>query len=359
MTIAHVEGRELFEARRATVRENLHKHGDAFRADVRTASSLRFIRPTTAATAATATTAKDAGPFLAQRKLNEVIPPALDEKIGAVKKSKFPDKLIELDVSGVDLTWMRELASFDHWAFELSEERPVSYYQLEVPELSRIARVRLLQGLKSKDIAGAARDVEHLARLAATSEHWNVVLASISMMQASRDAFEHARAEGLFDPGAPGVDEWAPPSRASLDAAWRAVRAYMGVLNFYVDPAQLGDLLTAPDLHAGRCAALNDAAIMYITVAPMSGDDYELCREWITKALEDTKARSECRLTLAREAWGNDEQRSLVVGTDAFCNPEEEGPACVFAAFFSAFPGIRDVLTDANIMPVSGLFEYR
>lgn len=347
MGLAHSEATELYDGQRARLDAALQKHGDAFRTELRLVSPLPFLDPVRAAKP----DGTDAAAFLAE-KLTLPLPDKTTNAVTAVVIGKFPEGARDIDVSAIDLSWMRELSQFDHW--ELTEQRPVGLHTtlpraLDTNPLAKIARIRLLQGIASKDVKTAGREVEELARLAASTEQWTIAVNGVHCMQLTRRAFEYARAEGL------DVDGWSPPDRKVLEAAARVHRAYVGALDYHVDPALHGDLLTAPDLTAGRCAALNESAVIDIELASVTGDRYREPHEWIGRALASTKGV--CRLPLAREAWEREDQRALIVGSDAMCDPDGDPVTCVAASIASRFPGIRDVVIEASTQSASGLFD--
>src|SRR5688572_23085677 len=120
MSLAHIEATDLYDGQRARLEAAWKKHGDAFRADVRLVSPLPFLDPVRAANA----DGKDAAPFLAE-KLAAPLPEMTARAVGGVVIGKFPEGALGIDVSKVDLSWMRELAAFDYW--EPTEARPVGF----------------------------------------------------------------------------------------------------------------------------------------------------------------------------------------------------------------------------------------
>ncbi len=347
MSLAHFEATDIYDVQRALLNEAMKKHGDAFREELRLLSPLPFLDPTRAAKP----DGKDAASFLAE-KLALPLPEKATMAVDGVVIGKFPERALDIDVSAVDLSWMRELAAFDHW--ELTEQKPVGFHTtlprvLDTHKLTQIARIRLLQGIASGDVKSAGEEVEDLARLTFSTEQWTVAMSGIHLMQLTRRAFEYARADGL------DVEGWSPPDRKVLEAATRVLRAYVGALDYHVDPALLGDLLTSPDLTAGRCAALNEAAVIDIEIESVTGDRYREAHTWLTKALESTKGQ--CRLTLVREAWDREDQRALIVGSDAMCDADGDPGTCIAASIASGLPGIRDMQIEAFTMAAAGAFD--
>lgn len=346
MSLAHVEARDLFERQGVELTQALTTHGAAFRADLRVASALPLLDPARAARR----DGKDAAPTIAVQLSATVVRPALAKQLNGVVIGKFPARALDIDVAALPLGWLGGLAAFDHW--ELLENRPVGFHTMDLPDtelLVTIARARLLQGLSTRDVKAAGRDVEELARLVGSTEHWLVVQTVPTLLQLTRQTFEHARAEEL------DVDGWDPPDRNAIDAVRRSLRAYAGALDFHVDPALHGDLLTSADASAGRCAALNDVATTYLEIEPVSGARYRGARAWVQKALEDT--RTTCRLTLVREAWGDAQQRALVVGSDAMCDAGNDPVTCIGASIIASFPGLRDLQIEIATVPAAGLFS--
>jgi hypothetical protein len=349
MSLAHVEATDEYNDHRARLGEAMKKHDDAFRADLRTVSSLSFLD----GARATSTSGKDAGPFFAEKVLTK---PLIDEPLGrkltAVPVGKFPAGALDIDVSAVDTSWMKELASFEHW--EIVDPPPVHFHNVDFnpavrPMFAAVARARLLQGLRAGDVKTAARDVEQLARLVASTEVWVVATGAPHLMELVRATFEHARAEGL------DVDGWDPPDRKEVAAARRSLRGYVASLDFHVDPAWHRDLLTSPELATWRCVALNETAVTYLEIEPVSGDRYRDAHDWIANALALTK--NTCRLSLVRQAWDNEEQNVLVVGSDAMCDPINDPGGCIAASIASSFPGIRDLPIESFTTSAPALFD--
>ncbi len=356
---AYTDARARFDETAAELRAALAADRARFVADEQRLSALPLFAPRHG---------RDAGALLATKipypdaqsrfHYPHVVPEALAKKLDAVPPARFPAAAVSLDVDGVDTSWMAGLAGFDQWdlftAPVVNEDRPLHLDTMPLPsvvEALRFAKVRLLQGLAHDDGPAAGRDVEALARLMGTTEIAAVEGQAPALLRAERAAFDYARAHGK------DVAGWAPLDEQTLAAYARVLEAYRAFLDVHADPAVAAALTSSDAAAVGRCAAVQETARVLLQIEPVAPALYAGAHTMITRALADTAGT--CRLTRVREAWDHPGQRSILVGNDALCDPEDG--SCVFTSIGGHLPGLREAMVEELGMqePASLLRGYR
>ena len=279
----------------------------------------------------------DAGPIL-----NAGLP--WDMKAGAAApKLAFPEPLKkqltdwgkgwvlhakDLDTSGLDLGWMKELSAFGYWNMvansPLSTLPEVSWATMPMPQYVQLlhwSKVRLLQGLASGAPQEAAAEVRHLAWLATSTETVIGGMVGLALLRLEERA-HLAFVSGGGDPGA-----WKPISHETIETAKRVMLA----AQLYADP-KLPEEISAPALAAakpsvGLCAALNEQVA--VSSALKALEDKEVTPMLGRLDARMAAATPPCRLELSRlviakpslellRAMSDDSSRPLamLLGTD-------------------------------------------
>lgn len=207
--------------------------------------------------------------------------------------------------------WMRDLETYDYWeVFHSSPvERelltsPVQGFSISIPNYGRLvamAKIRYLQGIRSRQVLPALREVRNLARLISTNEIIVGNLVAFSMLSTERTVYDYAVSNGLLAP-----DAWRPFSKAGDTRTKLALYASVDLFDVLRErPSRWDRLLsTRPP---GLCAALTEALIR-------SGISRSLIQgSWpFEKDYSSTTARIEsilatqshgCRLLAGRAAW--------------------------------------------------------
>jgi hypothetical protein len=126
----------------------------------------------------------------------------------------WPSQVTDADLSGVDLSWMKRLMSFDRWSMpmDLLTTNPSNFFEDEIPNYVSYqlwAKLQLAQGLKNGDIAEASAEVRHLADLLHTQGTLIADLVGVAILrieQRSHDALAAAGTDVAAWP-APTIDE--------------------------------------------------------------------------------------------------------------------------------------------------------
>ncbi len=226
-------------------------------------------------------------------------PPPLPEplltQLEAWKETCF-EHVDEAQLEGLDLVWMGQLAAFGFWDLE-SEGSPIAkapyaHFTEPVPmflDVQRLARARLLQGLREGTVVAAAAEVRELARLSFTTEHLVGEMVGVGLLSVEAKAHAEAVKRGVDVAGwAPLVEEAA---RGQLKRALWAANAPTSMLATGV--------VASTRLPVGRCSALREglgnAHFLRRYTERLVPERYEA----LTAALAD----SPCRLRRARLAW--------------------------------------------------------
>ncbi len=168
-----------------------------------------------------------------------------------------------------DVSWMGELAAFDHWSVRPRARVPDEPYVdvVEIPnylQLRAWARLRWARALTAGDLRETSRDVNHLAALLRSQGLIIAVMISLALQQDERVAFEAATARGLVVPG------WEPASAETLALSRRLDRAGFAFLAPGVDPAVTQRALSCIPT---PCAAVMEGAWSHATIGEFAPDN--------------------------------------------------------------------------------------
>lgn len=153
-----------------------------------------------------------------------VLPKALAQRLRGDDWLKTPPDAY----AKVDLSWLAKLRGFAYWSIEdhlpAQQKRPERWTDLlarrlpDVLLLERFARVRLLEGIRDKDLASAQRDLAPLVRLMLSTE------AVVPAMIGSMVLFDEAKAWRAFEnAGGTVPDGVVPPTTDEVNRLRGAV----------------------------------------------------------------------------------------------------------------------------------------
>ncbi|WP_253979926.1 hypothetical protein [Pyxidicoccus xibeiensis] len=202
----------------------------------------------------------------------------------------------DVDLSGLDFGWMRELQRHDRW--DLLRNTPVppaDPYNLmtaSVPNflpLQQWSKLRLVHGLRTGQPLEAARDVRHLAWLSYRTD--TVLGAMIATALLGLEGTAHSL---MKEP----PREWRPQS-AEQNARMRAVLWASMSFSSVVAPVEVGRKARTCGSAISRCIGLVEAGNMARYVRPLAATSY---REAYA-ALDEAVAAASCSNTLLPTVW--------------------------------------------------------
>ena len=221
----------------------------------------------------------------------------------------------------IDLTWMKEVAQYDHWdiytsgpAFEFIKARgspsliPVPKYE----DFLDFAKVRILIGLKKKQPLEALKEVRHLATLIYSNETIDSAMIALGVLNLERLGYEEALRLKMIK-----NKQWEPVSRVSIETARRSIWAGSEWMSIFT-PEKMFSKVTDPNMPLiGICAATleNNKTISYYrkfweqTIWPER--DYTNRFYRLHGLMESRKG--DCRFTYAKKLWN--ENAELDVST--------------------------------------------
>lgn len=210
--------------------------------------------------------------------------------------SNWLDHVDDVDLTGVDLRWMNDLARFDFWDIEADgspmNDLPWDWRTTPLPNfisLQTAAKVRLLQGLREARGAEAAAEVRELARLAASTEVLVGEMVGVAMMKSDVRARQIATKRGH------DVTSWPMSTMHEAERLKRTIWAANGFFRTVpLAPA------IEKDVVVGRCAALMEGGAAALMVRGLMKQQRHLERyASLTTSIND----SPCRLKNLRRAW--------------------------------------------------------
>jgi hypothetical protein len=219
---------------------------------------------------------------------DDAIDRGLYDKLGADWLDAPPERW-----SGLDFGWMAQLAQQDFWDLErnsISDPDDLLRPEPLSSDLFAWAELRLARGLHENALPAAVAEVQELARLCFTTEHFATHIAGIALLASVNEAQKKSA----------GSLPWAELGRIQ--------RSLFGAQAFarLETPPQY-----APDfdkLVVGRCAALGDGAwTALLTRAELVDSHPEEYRR-----LESLLVHApECRLRRIRERWALPDEITL------------------------------------------------
>lgn len=204
---------------------------------------------------------------------------------------------LDADLPGLDFSWMAKLHAYDRWDTlkhrPVPLEQPFHYMTANVPNyipLQLWAKFRLRQGMKTGNIAEAARDVRHLAWLAYRSDTILGAMIAVAILGLEQKA--HA---SMAQPPA----DWRPMMEEQKERM-RAVFWASMTFSSVAAPVEVArKARTCGPAPITRCAALGEAAGMARYLKPFAERPY---REAYA-ALEETLASASCPTSLLKTIW--------------------------------------------------------
>jgi hypothetical protein len=330
LAVAGVAGADLWAQQRTQelrtrMKADLDEHSAAMLAD----HALMLAHPAFAPRAGN----RDAGAFLNSR-VGWTASPAPSGALGlpaalesAVKgwNTEWHTHVDDVDLTGVDLAWMKDLASFDFWDIEentaLGNMRPFFPVDAPLPEFTALlqaARVRLLQGLKLNQARAASAEVLDLARLCLSTENLVGEMVGLAMLRMD------ARARQVAVERRQDVTGWLALDAPDLQ---RFKRGLWAVSAFFGPVAPDGYPLTgdvARKVAVGRCAGMMEGMGQALMTRSLLLPRHAARYQELGNALKD----SPCRLKQLRRVWNAvDHEGELPTDGRMFCAAGGAGPA--------------------------------
>jgi hypothetical protein len=266
--------------------------------------------------------------------------PEIPESLAQRLHTDWLTHIDDVDVSSVDLSWMAQLPTFGFWDIESAgsplEHRPVAIFTEAIPDVvdvQDIARVRLLQGLKSSTTRTAAAEVRALARLALSSENLLGEMGGVSLLVMERKAFEEATRRGEDTTG------WTPTTAAETDALKRVLFAALA-------PWGLASTLSR-SFAVGTCAGLHEGVGSALYMGEMARAEYADRYAALGTALE----KSPCRLRRLRAAWAAPSP-TTTEALNTLCIDDALQPKadCPGSSVVLALPGARSFIINTLLV---------
>lgn len=170
--------------------------------------------------------------------------------------------------------------------------------------IQTLAKLRLLEGLRSGDALPALREVRHLAQLLTCADDLVGYMVSVALLGIEADGYAAAVDREILAP-----DAWSPVPE---DTRRQMKRLPWGLSMIYSGWAPGGSLARVEAVGGpipGRCAALGQAVHMWTLHRELLGERWplELDHTAPMRALDTTLVQSDCRLSLMRGYWSHPE----------------------------------------------------
>ncbi len=238
---------------------------------------------------------------------------------------------------GLDFAWMERLPEFGHWDLEKNSpwSAGVAFERFEAPlpefvSLPRWAKLRLAKGLRDGSPEQAAREVRALARLTQSTETLIGGAVALALLGLEDDTRARALKDGR------SVDGWQTLDKPARERLKRALWAVNAFASLDTPTAFAADF---ESLRFGRCAALNEAAFVALSVRPLVRDAHRAGYERLGRNLEGAR---ECRLTSLRAAWAAEDKASDFLGGGRVCAlGTDASGTCGFIDRLGWLPGFR------------------
>jgi hypothetical protein len=274
-----------------------------------------------------------------------LIPEAIAEALKA-NKSTFVDHVDDVDVSSIDLSWMRQLNQFAYFDIEAGDpkgdSRAFHLFNEFFPnflDLQNMAKVRLIQGLASGDARQAAKEVRELARLCFSSEQLICEMIGIAILGMEEAAFKEAQKRKQI------TDAWVPISE---NERLQMRRLFWVGLEQYTMDAPL-EMLKEEKITIGSCAALREGIGTTLLMREFAPQDQ---KERLDALKQIADVSIHCRLKRERAALNGSLKAETFSSTaDSFL-----GSDSVIPDFVLKLPGMKTVAL-ANMFKV-GTADY-
>jgi hypothetical protein len=219
-----------------------------------------------------------------------------------------------------DLSVTKVLLDYDGWdsmasgpgAALLAEGIPpgTPMFEIGIPNMVpflTLARLRLLEGLRTGDMLPALQEVRHLATLVHCEETLVGQVVATTVLGIEADGYTAAVARGILLP-----DAWTPIAKDVREALRRTAFGLAGLYAGWAPEGTLErlDAIGGP-LH-GRCGAIAAAVEQWTQYRPYVGAPwpYEPDHRGPVLALDRALAAAPCRLPQVRAYWAAPESES-------------------------------------------------
>jgi hypothetical protein len=216
--------------------------------------------------------------------------------------------------SPLDVSVLKQLQAYDHWAWEASEPFR-SHFEAHPDELAAaspipnyipfqwLAKVRLAQGYANGDLPAAMAEVEHLAMLIESSHTLVGSMVAKAVLKAEQKAYDRAVSEGKIE--ADPKHRW---TSEDLEVLKHAAFAVSAVFVGGTSGLLATQLAQRPEL-PGVCAGIAEG----VTMTAMTRD--VIASPWPLEAdlsgpvttLTQVLAASPCAIPHARSIWSRPE----------------------------------------------------
>lgn len=205
----------------------------------------------------------------------------------------------------LDFSWMRNLHRFDHWDIHKtctgcidSGIETLDVFSYRVPNYKNLrhwAKLRLLKGLKDKDLWQAARDVRQLARLLVSQEVLISAIASQGFYKLELSIFDFAKKQRLTTPA-----EWQPLSKETLDKSFRVCATVSRLFTPLGSQEVFDAIFKSKEHFYCKCNGMAEGMTLGILLGAKARKVYPTRFSSLTAVIEQTP---ECRLTKLRSMW--------------------------------------------------------
>ncbi len=229
-----------------------------------------------------------------------------------------------LDFKDLDLSWLAKLKQYDYWDLSHSASQKLHYNRLLVRHINAIeffravpypafadlfqfGQLRLMKGLKQRNMKSALSEVRQLAKLLNSTESLNGFILSAAMLVAEEKAYRLAVEKKILS-----ARDWAPVTEG-LDLLNNGMVNALPQYGAYTPPEILAITLENPKNTVGRCAAIQEGVTRLSRLVPLFSKKWPMERD-IDDALGRLREialdpNNGCRLRYVREYWQTQESR--------------------------------------------------
>ena len=224
--------------------------------------------------------------------------------------------------SPLDVSILKQLQAYDHWAWEASEPFR-SHFEAHPNELAAaspipnylpfqwLAKVRLAQGYAKGDLPAALAEVEHLAMLIESSHTLVGSMVAKAVLKAEQKAYDRAVSEGKIE--ADPKHRWTSEDLEALKhAAFAASAVFVGPPPGQGLNAFAVQLAQRPEL-PGVCAGIAEGVTMTAMTRDVIASPWplEVDLSGPVTTLTQVLAASPCAIPHARSIWARPELGQL------------------------------------------------
>jgi hypothetical protein len=230
-----------------------------------------------------------------------------------------------------DLSITTALLAFDGWdstssgagaaALASVGEPGVTPLTIGIPQVvgfQTLARLRLLEGLRTGDMLRALQEVRHLAVLVACEESIVGQMVAVAILRIEGDGYAAAVARGAI-----AREAWTPLPEGTVERLKRVTFGLVGIYAGHAPPGSVERLEAVPGPIFGRCGALSEAMGQWGLYRGFVGDPwpFEGDHTGVTEAIDRVLETTPCRLRAARAFWADPEWATSMLTEDG-----EEAP---------------------------------